>query len=175
MRISPFTYKFAFSLLIGSIIYISACQTTSSIDDSESEDINSIRYPLVEEVLWTHFQQFEKEATARGYIIDLNALEITGSIEDIPEDGVAGICVYGTHDHDVTIDITFWNNSSQLTREFVVFHELGHCVLLQGHREVSDNQGNCLSLMNSGTSGCRVAYNHNNRDYYINELFEAIE
>ncbi len=167
------TPKYGFPLILITILYLSACQLSNGIEDVELA--NSQIYPLVDRDLWVHFQKFEQEALLRGYDLDLNLLEVTGTIEDIPEEGVAGVCVYGAHDHDVTIDQNFWNNSSNLIREYVVFHELGHCVLFQGHREMADSQGNCLSLMNSGTSGCRVAYNVTNRNFYIDELFDAIE
>lgn len=167
-------YKYVSFFVIGSVLIISACQTVPNTGDLESLEVSKT-YPLVDQALWPHYQQFEEEAIARGYSFDLNALEVTGTIDDIIQEGVIGVCQYGIHDHDVTIDLAFWNSSSELTREFVVFHELGHCVLFQEHREGSDNQGNCLSLMNSGTTSCRVAYTRINREYYIDELFEGIE
>jgi len=134
--------------------------------------LNSKSYLEVDSQLWEYFELFEVEAASRGYSINLINLEITGAIERISEDGVAGTCQYGNHIHHVTIDRDFWNNSSALGREMVVFHELGHCALNQGHREAEDNNGSCLSIMNSGTSGCRVRYTNANRDFYLDELFE---
>ncbi len=135
-----------------------------------NQDVN--RYPGVDSQLWSYFNSFEQEALARGINIDLVVLEVTGVIENISENNVAGTCQYGQHIHHVTIDQNYWNRSSAFSREMVVYHELGHCALYQGHRELEDTNGHCLSIMNSGTSGCRVLYNEANRDYYLDELFD---
>ena len=71
----------------------------------------------------------------------------------------------------MTIDKTFWNRSSELYKEFVVFHELGHCVLDRNHKEDKDSRGRCLSIMRSGLGDCLDAYSSANRTYYLNELF----
>ena len=149
------------------VIFFTACQL-----NSETGELRT--YPLVDEDLWPYFQNFEEEALRRGYNIDLNLLEVTGLILTIPQQGVAGTCTYGAHINEVNIDVSYWNNSNVLRREYVVFHELGHCVLHRDHLEDADN-GNCLSLMNSGTAGCDVAYNPTNRDFYIDELFDGVE
>lgn len=155
------------------ILLLQACYP--ELDDGQDPSLsnqNTNRYPEVDEQLWNYFSSFEQEAMARGVQIDLRNLEISGVIENISENGVAGTCQYGRHIHHVTIDRSFWNRNSHLGREMVVFHELGHCALERGHKEVEDRNGSCLSIMNSGTSGCRVLYSQANRDYYLDELFE---
>lgn len=166
---------FTIVLAFLSLFLLSACNLENSIGDNiDNPEVNedSKEYPLAEQRLWIHFENFEKAALARNIILDLEELEITGSISDIPEDGVAGTCRYGSHVHHVTIDQAYWNSVSELQREMVVFHELGHCVLGIGHREADNGEGICLSMMNSGTTDCRVVYNSENRNYYLNELFE---
>lgn len=166
------------------ILTITACSvddiddiTTSDITESPEviEVIEEVTFPLVDRELWSHFESFEEEALKRGHSFDLNALEITGVIEEIEEDGVAGTCQYGRHIHHVTVDLQFWRAASPLTRELVVYHELGHCVLFRDHTEEFNERGVCLSMMNSGTAPCRVAYTGQNRDFYIEELFSTIE
>lgn len=138
----------------------------------ESESQSSILFEDVDERLWVHFTNFEEEAAIRGLNFDLNELGITGVIENIPEDGVAGTCQYGQHIHHVTIDNNYWNRASFLQREFVVFHELGHCVLFRDHEEGQFTNGICRSIMRSGLGNCRDAYIQANREYYIDELFD---
>ena len=139
--------------------------------DSIEEQTNN-QFQFVESELWPHFAAFEQEAQRRGFDYNLNALRISGMIDQIHEDNVAGSCRYGSHiDNEVTIDIDFWNRSSYLLREFVVFHELGHCVLLRGHDESTDIQGRCLSIMRSGLTNCRDTYTSQNRDRFLDELF----
>ena len=163
-----------FLFLLGIFFFFTACETP--IDNSEEVIEEPARtFPLVDEDLWPHFINFEEEAALRGYQFDLNLLEVTGFINDIPRDGVAGTCRSGSHTREVTVDVNFWNNSGRLRRELVVFHELGHCVLFQDHREQEDQFGRCLSLMNSGTSGCNVPYDLTTREFYIDELFAQWE
>ena len=129
-------------------------------------------YPDVDEALWPYFQRFEAEAAARGLTVDLADAYITGYISDIPENQVIGQCSYSSNDpHRVTIDKPFWNQASDLEREFVVFHELGHCYLARVHDESMDAGGICLSIMRSGPGACRDVYNAASRSGLIQELF----
>jgi len=138
------------------------------------EDIEQVelRFPNVDPELWSFYTAFENEARARGLEYDLAALQISGEIQEIPAENVAGSCRFGNHIHnEVTIDQSFWNRSSTLLKEFVVFHELGHCVLLRDHDESTDARGRCLSIMRSGLTECRDSYTLQSRDYYLDELF----
>lgn len=155
-------------------LFMTACQY-NSIEESNPIEETPTSNNLVDQRLNTYFSNFETAALARGYDIDLNELEITGEISNIPESGVAGTCQYGQHLSHVTIDLDFWNNSSNNFREFVVFHELGHCVLHRDHREDAFNNGICRSIMRSGLEDCRDAYSPTNREYYLDELFTNAE
>ena len=155
--------------------FFSSCAIDNEGSDFIQEAEETAAYPLADPALWPYYESFEKEAQSRGLSYDLNALEITGVVEEISEDGVAGTCRYGSHINHVTIDQSFWNSFSELRRELVVYHELGHCVLFKDHTEDDNGEGICLSLMNSGTTTCRVAYNLQNRAYYIDELFSNLE
>jgi len=157
-------------LLIASFLFL----LNSCTDDIfQSSTDTTPQFVDVDERLWSYYKSFEEEGRKRGFNYDLNALEITGSIESIAEQGVAGTCQYGSHIHDVTIDLEFWNSSSERLREFVVFHELGHCVLSRGHSELQFNNGICRSIMRSGLENCRDAYTQENRNYYLDELFTS--
>ena len=139
-----------------------------------SDDLSNFQkqYNNVDPELWTHYAEFEFQAEKRGLSYGLNNLNVTGEISEIHESGVAGSCQYGSAiDNHVTIDETFWSRSNNLNREFVVFHELGHCALFRNHDERQNAQGLCLSLMRSGTGTCRDAYSVENRDAYLDELF----
>ena len=119
-----------------------------------------------------HLQSFEDEAALRGIFIDLDHLDLSISIQEIERDNVAGLCHYNSNrPNEIIIDRSFWNSSNDLFREMVVFHELGHCVLARGHRETQDQNGSCLSIMQSGTGTCILRYNQVNRDFYLDELF----
>lgn len=155
------------SLIIPAFIFILAsCQ-----EDFIPEPVSKT-YPAADQALWDHFSDFEAEALARGINIDLNAVDLTAGISEIDEENVAGLCQYGTHiTNNVIIDGDFWNNTSFSSREFVVFHELGHCVLGRGHTELQNSNGSCTSMMASGTGSCRFNYTTQTRATYLDELF----
>jgi len=148
------------------LLFFTSCQK----ETIEPETI--IQFSNVDPELWSYYSKFETEAKLRGFDYDLNALQISGEILEISEDNVAGSCRFGNHiNNEVTIDRGFWNRSSDLLKEFVIFHELGHCVLLRDHDESTDGQGRCLSIMRSGLTNCRDSYSQQNRNGFIDELF----
>lgn len=131
-------------------------------------------FPNVDERLHGYFIQFEDEARARGIEIDLNESSVTGNIEEIEGQGVAGQCFRpNVLTNDIVIDESFLlSNASDLLKELVVFHELGHCYLQRGHREDAYPTGACISIMRSGVEDCRDNYTNAFRETYIDELFD---
>lgn len=160
------------------ILFLSAsCSTDFTfvpVEEPEEEiAISNTSFPNVDEALWVYFQRFEEEGRARGIEVDLRAADITGMIEALDEEDVAGQCTYNSHlPNHVTIDQTFWNRASDRLREFVVFHELGHCDLARDHREAVFANGTCQSLMRSGLEDCRDNYTAVTRASYLDELFD---
>lgn len=150
-------------VVIIAVLTFSSCVSEPIEDHSGNQTVNELKY---------YFDLFEIEAAKRQLPIDLNAYGLSVRIHNIQEENVAGTCSYSMHaGREITIDEAFWLKAGSLDREMVVFHELGHCVLAQGHRENTDSNNNCLSIMASGTQGCRLLYNDINRDYYLDELF----
>jgi len=146
---------------------ISSCSTDGSFANLPDEQLED-----VDIALQSYFSDFETEGRARGIDLDLSDYALTGDISEIHEANVAGLCRYSSNQpNQITIDRSFWNNASPMLREMVVFHELGHCVLARGHREASNQNGHCLSIMRSGTGSCSTLYNTANRKYYLDELF----
>jgi len=122
------------------------------------------------------FERFEVEAAARGLTFDLDLHRLETSLEPIDEGNVVGQCEWHSHAPEhVIIDMEFWENASDLAREYVMFHELGHCILFREHDNSESPFGNCLSIMASGTTDCRFGYNSETREYYLDELFGLID
>ena len=162
-------FLFSFSCLL----FLSSCYKGSPFF---SEETPAPRYPNIAEELWDHFAAFESEAALRGIAIDLATENLTAVFEDISENHVAGQCSYSyARPRMITIDIPFWNRASQLGREMIIFHELGHCVLNRDHDERQFASGFCKSIMRSGTCCCRDAYTAQNRSYYLDELFGVLQ
>jgi len=154
-------------IVLLSILCLQSCDLDQSINSNEpiisSDQSNALSI---------HLENFEFEASQRNLSIDISALDLSAEISSIHEEHIAGTCSYSTHQgRHIIIDQEFWDQASFILREMVVFHELGHCVLAQGHREDTDEHGNCLSIMQSGTQDCNLLYNQTNREYYLDELF----
>ncbi|MEL6987291.1 MAG: hypothetical protein AAGK97_05625 [Bacteroidota bacterium] len=152
------------------LVFLFSCQKDNAFIEEEE---TRTRFENVHEALIPYFERYEQEARLRGVVVDLDAKGITGTIEDIEGANIAGQCSYSSHrPNHVTIDVNFWNRYSDRLREFVVFHELGHCDLLRGHREdVFVNLGTCVSIMRSGTGNCIDNYHTQTRELYLDELF----
>lgn len=160
----------SFALLALSTLFTSCEFTQDIIDDSAERGYNN-----VDESLWPYYDRFAIEAELQGFGNMNEVLQsISATISDIDDDGVAGTCQYSSQmPNHVTIDADFWNRSGELNREFVVFHELGHCALVRDHEDACTTDGLYTSLMRSGLGDCRDAYSSQNRQYYLNELFSV--
>ncbi len=166
------------SIIFGVLLLFTSCQPDESLDLTEEEEefLPIDQFPGVDAELWSYYSNFEKEAAARGLDIDLFVANITGEISEINEEHVAGRCTFSSASPNaITIDKSFWDRSSPLFREFVVFHELGHCFLGRGHEEGVNANGTCKSIMRSGVEDCRDNYRSTTRAAYLDELFGAID
>ncbi len=127
---------------------------------------------FIDEELVLYFDAFREEAALRGIEVDYEALNLEGRIENIRDRDVLGQCrVNSAEPDEVVIDEFYWNGIDDDEREFIVFHELGHCVLNRDHLDTSSASGRCLSIMHSGTGRCRFTYNASTRSGYLDELF----
>ena len=158
----------------GIIILFVSLFFLSCDDDEVAEVVEPVTFANVDAELVPFFERFQQEAAARGISVDLTTGDIEGVIEEIDEQHVAGQCSYRRFSNPrlVTVDASFWRRSSDLFKEFIVFHELGHCYLNRGHLETAFSNGVCRSIMRSGVGDCLDNYNANTRAYYIDELFE---
>ncbi|MFT5264269.1 MAG: hypothetical protein ACI8YQ_003015 [Polaribacter sp.] len=165
--------KFLFVTFL-SLLLFSACQKDTAFAEEEPIAVTETTksYANTPTELWDYFQRFEEEALLRGERIDLNTRNLTAEIMEITEDGVAGTCSYSSHaPNHIVIDQSFFNQTSELLKEMVIFHELGHCVLFRGHNEATHANGTCASIMRSGIEGCRDNYREATRKTYLDELF----
>ncbi len=127
----------------------------------------------VDEALQPYFERFIEEAEERGLDFSIEMEELQADIINIDQDGVLGQCHYSEQAPNIVeVDNQFWDRASDMEKEYVVFHELGHCVLGRDHNDARNNDGSCSSIMQSGLTTCRVTYNSSNRTSYLNELFE---
>ncbi|MEM7509333.1 MAG: hypothetical protein AAF388_00290 [Bacteroidota bacterium] len=134
--------------------------------EKEEEPMNTVDSELV-----SYFNSFQEEAALRGVIVDYEENPVEGNFSDF-EGNIAGQCAYYSEGPPVvSIDNEYWSRSDTYEREFVVFHELGHCFLGRPHLNTTNTNGTCVSMMNSGESGCVNAYGRLTRAQYLDELF----
>lgn len=149
---------------------------TSNPQNDQVGDQNNSQYQNALAEFRPYFERFETAANDRGLSFEAALAALETSLENISEEDVVGQCHWHSHEPElVTIDQPFWANASDLDREYVMFHELGHCVLFREHNNQENQNGYCLSLMASGTTGCLSAYNETNREYYLDELFGSLQ
>jgi len=123
--------------------------------------------------LQVYFDNFVEEGTARGMEISLDDVDIGGYIENIEQRGTLGQCKsYSNGSGQVVIDEPYWNRVDETEREYLVFHELGHCLLDREHLDSKDVSGICTSIMQSGEGRCKGIYNLDNRQELLDELFD---
>lgn len=160
-----YAYKFFLSFAIIGLLY--------SCDAHDEVETIPVKFPGVDPELRLYFERFEEEASVRGLSVDLTSSGITGTILEIDEKHVLGRCSFPrAQPNQVTIDRSFWTLGNDLFREFVVFHELGHCFLFRPHLEDRLSNGACVSIMRSGNGPCLDNYSRRTRMFYVNELFD---
>jgi hypothetical protein len=76
----------------------------------------------------------------------------------------------------IHIDEEGWDEADDATRESLLFHEMGHCVLGQNHRNDSGNVDDSptpipTSIMNATIVDGEIYDAH--REYYLREFFNA--
>lgn len=119
------------------------------------------------------FALFEEEALQRGINIEIDDFSLTTSLENFEDTQAIGYCrSYSNGNREIALDNSFWQNANSLQKEFLLFHELGHCILNLEHNDSSDNNGICLSIMQSGLGTCNLNYSFSNRENMLDELFQ---
>ena len=128
----------------------------------------------MDEKLEPFFEIFEEEAALRGIVFNNEVEQIEGYLQNIIDEGVIGACRRNDGEgknRSIFFDEPYWNTATHLEKEYVVFHELGHCFLELDHDDRENEKGECISIMASGTGSCRDNFNSLTRDELLDELF----
>ena len=125
----------------------------------------------IDDSLAPYFELFKMEGEIRGLKIDFSSVGVEGYLGNAEGEDVIGQCSHSSSSPDkVTIDALFWQQASHSRKEFVIFHELGHCYLKRSHLDETDELGFCLSIMQSSSNACNTNYEIQ-REKYLDELF----
>lgn len=115
---------------------------------------------------------FQEEASLRGLDLDWDDFEVGVQLVDIETNAVGRCLTYSNQSRIIELDESYWSAQSDLDKEFVIFHELGHCILERAHLDEADTGGTCISIMHSDDIVCRNGYNLSTRESYLDELFQ---
>lgn len=124
-----------------------------------------------------YLEAFQQEAYQRGVYTQLSNLVVkfdtalsrySGNTYPLEPNAVASRRSFWSPPV-IILDTTlmWWRNSE--SREKVIFHELGHCILNREHKDELLPNGEGASILNTYNNLTR--YNVMTRNYYLNELF----
>ncbi|MEM9834603.1 MAG: hypothetical protein AAF944_28510 [Bacteroidota bacterium] len=130
-----------------------------------------------------YLDRFEEEARQRGYDLDLSDVDAV-YVDEIERNGTP-FCGFGYSNYDgnglrrieiSTADFCGWQERSDVERENLFFHEIGHAFFDRWHDETLLCDGSPLSIMNSTTNGWRIyeEAEEEKRAYYISELIDKM-
>ena len=124
-----------------------------------------------DEELIPYFHLFADEAAKRDIIVDYEAARIEGLLQNITDSNVLGQCFRNEEKpKKVIIDLDYWNEASEIDKQFIIFHELGHCFLNRNHDDSKDENNICNSIMHSTPDACTSLFAER-KEQYLNELF----
>ncbi|MEP7196310.1 MAG: hypothetical protein ABI851_07295 [Saprospiraceae bacterium] len=124
----------------------------------------------VDDVFVEYLNNFQSEANLRGQDYSEKLKKINVQLTTLTQN-ISGQCMKSGNVHSILIDHLIWNEYDHYSKEALLFHELGHCVLNRMHLDDKSINGNCNSLMRSSSSVCFMSYNELSREKYLNELF----
>ncbi len=120
-----------------------------------------------------YVQRFKDEANKRGKQIDFADTGLSIQFRDAVDTETGGVC---RGNYQIEIEKFHWDDLTDLQREGLIFHELGHCELGRGHRNDTLPNGEWASRMRGDPvpDGMSVVINYTGtrREYYIDELFD---
>ncbi len=125
---------------------------------------------MVDDDLAGYLVRFQEEAQLRGIIVDYDKHPVEARLELHEENINLGWCSNNQGEPKVIFNTLFWSILSDLDKEKLVFHELGHCILKRSHLDTSTSDGRCTSIMHSGQA-CADDYSTATRSGYLDELF----
>ena len=116
---------------------------------------------------------FFEEANIRGHDLQQSHYDFEIKLGETPGENVLGSCQQ--NGHVITINEEEWPMLTDREKEWVLFHELGHCILGRGHMNAESLTGECYSYMKGAENDFECSINYYSeywREYYMDELFD---
>ncbi|MBK8504075.1 MAG: hypothetical protein IPL46_18830 [Saprospiraceae bacterium] len=147
------------------LLFLLCCLACSKEDTPGKFEVN------VPPVVQPYVDQFLEEAAVRGKVIDLSKIGLEITFQDNLEDTLAAFCSKGA----IVINNQFWETRNDVSREAMIFHELGHCILNRNHYNAMLANDEWRSMMRGdpipAARSSSINYSGVRREYYIDELF----
>jgi hypothetical protein len=115
---------------------------------------------------------FERDAKKYGYELEIQNLVITWS--ERLQGSTVGLCTRGPVPF-IEIKKSYWDLIKSGERKILIYHELGHCILMRDHTASSFVNKDKFVLPGSIMHPYILSgfYFEQNEDYYLKELFEG--
>ena len=97
-------------------------------------------------ILIHYVQNFIVEGAKRGVKITLEKEGLIIEFDSLANNK-AGRCRPNGFSKIITINETMWKDLDSFQRRALIFHELGHCVLMRNHNNKLLPRGECASLL----------------------------
>ncbi len=131
---------------------------------------------IIDATFQKYVDTFLAEGKKRNIELNLSDEGITVQFGNTDLNGktYGGITFQATH--TININKTYWDNSSELYRETLMLHELGHLLLKRIHKSTVLGNNEAQSLMASSDDSnfkSQAIYQGFRKKYYLDELFNS--
>jgi hypothetical protein len=153
--------KYYLLFLISALIFIfNGCKQNSDPAPTPAE---------IQDDFKIYVDRFITEGSLRGKKVDLSGYKVSYG------DTLKYYCGYSSYDKkQVIIKSDCWKNVSDLDKEILMFHELGHAYLGRIHNNVLLDNGDYKTMMFNGNQfGLYSENTPEKRKYYLDELFNS--
>jgi len=120
---------------------------------------------------------FEEAANARGMDLVIDDIVVSfGSNLELDGVEAAGLCNFETETTAASIELDTMSENwlaHESSREILIFHELGHCVLNRGHINATLPASQYKSVMKATGEPVYANFCNFKKDYYLDELFDV--
>jgi len=128
--------------------------------------------PVIPAEVEEYVSSFFNDARDNGLNIYLDDYDLTIEFSELED--ADGVC--NSSNNTIHIDSSEWHERmTETNRKWLIYHELGHCILEREHDSGVFENGECKSIMHShiSNSECFTNFISNSwQKYYIKELFK---
>ncbi len=157
--------RFLLALLI---MFTVGCTTASK---QEAPPIKSVN---MDQEAGVYLRFFRQAAIMRGLSLNYETLRVY-KVDRFPwsdiNDYTIGVCLRKAEKHVILIKEEYWDRADSVSREMLMFHELGHCILDLPHNLATRPNGDPVSLMYPTIFESSTYYD--NHEPYLDELFRS--